>query len=118
MGFALGFDPDELTVYVSRFGDFRALLRCDYRDPNQPNEWPPGTRIDLRFYASDDARTAEAEWSAVIDGDTATWHVPVAQVVEDVIDARNLRARLIYNDDDLDGPLEWGIGLAENTAGV
>jgi hypothetical protein len=110
---ALGFDPEKLTVRLSRFGDFTAGL--EYDDPDDPAAgWPAGAVLELRFYANDTATVAEASWPATVDGKLATWHKTLGDVTTDVLNPGNTTARLIYITTEL-GTLEWAVGQPEDT---
>lgn len=107
MAIVLGFQPDRLSVKLSRFGDFTGALIYDDGNPNTPNEWPVGVVIELRFYATDTSSTVEATWPATIVGDRASWHILKAATAA-LLDAGNDKARLFYS---LAGTeLEWAIG--------
>lgn len=114
MAIRLGFDPDDLKLKLSRFGDFVGGL--EYHDPDDPEAgWPEGTSIAIRFYASDDSYPHEHEWPATIAGRYATWHVAAADVWADVLDPGHDYARLFYTTPDL-GTLEWAIGSVRERA--
>lgn len=112
MAIVLGFQPERLTVKLSRFGDFTGGLRYDDGDPLTPNEWPDGAFIALRFYATETSETIEAEWEATKVADLASWHIDKTEC-KALLDAGNDKARLFY---ELDGvELEWAVGGTKDT---
>lgn len=112
MSIVLGDGADRLTVKVSRFGDFVAALIYDDNDPLTANEWPAGTEIEVRFYASETAETEEITWAAVISADRAEFYKTLAQVKTDVINPSNLTARLFYTFPS-GVTLEWASGVVK-----
>lgn len=114
MAVTLGFQPERLTVKLSRFSDFVAALVYDDGDPMTVNEWPAGTVIELRFYATTSSTTAAASWSASITGDRAEWNVDLTDVATEVLDPGNDVARLFY-DDGAGTVLEWALGSVKDT---
>lgn len=108
MSVTLGFQPERLTVKLSAFGDFSAGLQCE--DGNgTPTDWPDGSTIELRFYADDTSRDVGQVWPATITDDLATWHVVVADVIAQVLDADLDFARLFYASPS-SPTLEWALG--------
>lgn len=108
MSFSLGFQPERLTVKLSRFGDFVSALIYDDGDPAVPNAWPVDANIELRFYTDTEVAIAGAAWPALIVGDRASWHIPAAGVAAEVLDTGLEQARLFYSDPET--TLEWALG--------
>ena len=108
MAIKLGFDPEDLKLKLSRFGDFVGGL--EYHDPDDPDAgWPDGAWLGIRFYASEDSYPHEVEWAATIDGKLASWHRVAADVSADVLEPRHDYARLFYSLPEI-GFLEFAIG--------
>lgn len=113
MSVVLGFQPERLTVKLSRFGDFVAALIYDDGNPLTVNEWPAGAVITLRFYASATGTTPAVEWPATIVDDRADWHVDNLVVTSAVLDPDYDTVRLFY-DDGAGTELEWAIGVTKD----
>jgi hypothetical protein len=108
----LGFQPERLTVKLSRFSDFVSALEYDDGDPDTPNEWPPDAVLALRFYATETSTTVEAEWPATFAGALASWHQPKAQCAA-LLDDGHDQARLFYSRGGVE--LEWAVGPTKDT---
>jgi hypothetical protein len=112
MSISLGFQPDRLSVKLSRFGDFTGALIYDDGDPNTVNAWPAGVVIELRFYSTDTSTTVAASWPATIVGDRASWHIDKVATAA-LLDAGDDKARLFY-DDGAGTELEWAVGTTKD----
>ena len=104
MQITLGNTPHDITVALSRNGDFVTALVAD-------QTWPAGTEAELQF-----ARPATAEpitpivWEATVDGMRISWDRPAADCAA-VLDAGATSVLLIYGE--ADGTrLLWGKGRA------
>lgn len=113
MAIVLGFQPEKLTVRLTRFGDYVAALIYDDGDPLTVNAWPVGTVIQLRFYPTETTTMAGATWPATIVADRAEWHIDNAVVASAVLNPGNDFARLFY-DDGAGTELEWALGSVKD----
>lgn len=111
--YSLGFQPDQITVLLSRFSDFTAALVYDDGNPGTNNVWPVGAVIELRFYPTPTGITPAVTWPATIVADRASWHIAASVVASAVIDAGNDHTRLVYTDSAL-GTLEWAVGTTRD----
>lgn len=98
MTISLGFEPIPIEVRLARDSDFVAALVAE-------GGWPAGARIDLVFTLDGSTTT----WPATIEGDTAAWQVPAAEVAT-LLASRARQARLHYQDDSGGATLLWGVG--------
>lgn len=78
MSVTLGLSPIEISVVLTRGGDFVATLTAD--DP-----WPAGTGVELRFSTSPTA--TPTVWTATVDGTTSGTSAIAPTVTSDVADS-------------------------------
>ena len=98
MTISLGFKPLPLEVRLARDSDFVCSLVAEAG-------WPEGVEIELVFPHDGSTTT----WLATIDGDTASWKIPHAQVAA-LLAANARKVRLHYRDTAGSGDLLWGVG--------
>lgn len=98
MAINLGYVPQRLTVTLVEGGDFATALLA-------PDDWPDGTEIELRLAGGTNDPVV---WPATVQGPRADWDL-AAVAVQDVIDARVSRARLVCSTPD-GNVLVWAEG--------
>jgi hypothetical protein len=94
----LGFEALPLTVRLAEGARFAAALIAQ-------DGWPADAQIRLEFPRHGQAPLV---WNATIDGPTAAWSVPAADV-DLVLEAKLRRARVTYREAAGD-PLLWMTG--------
>lgn len=98
MAFALGTQPEKLTIQLSPRSDFVAVIqRSDGQD------WAAGTEVFLEF----ETTTDPISWPATISGTDASWNVDEADV-DTLIATRPRKARLWYVEGEV--RLLWAAG--------
>ena len=93
MSIPFGFKPTNISVFLSKDGDFFTTLQ------NADGNWSGTAQIELRF--------GTTVWSSVISGEDAVFDIDSVQVNE-VIASKVRNARLFYIDGDTE--IVWGEG--------
>ncbi|RZT87448.1 hypothetical protein EV383_4372 [Pseudonocardia sediminis] len=99
MTLSLGYQPQALTVYLSKDSWFTASV------VNDDDLWPQGSSAELRLTSS--GSNAPIVWAAAVDGASFTWSVSPSQV-NAAVAAGMKQARLFYIRDGR--PELWGKG--------
>ena len=106
MGVKLGASVEPLIVELARDADFFGPLQ--YQLAGEPADWPAGTTVELRFYASDGS--VEATWTATVAADMATISKDKA-LVNALIDTKSEKVKLFYTNGGTDQC--WAVGRVE-----